>query len=91
MQSLEPAGVAARSVGECLLLQLPAIECEHERELARLIVTEHLGALAAKDVAGPGAAARRAPVPEIEAVCERIRRLDPRPGWRFGGAQHRST
>ena len=85
VQSLEPAGVAARSVGECLLLQLPAIECEHERELARLIVSEHLGALAAKDVAGLARQLSR-PVPEIEAACERIRRLDPRPGWRFGGA-----
>jgi RNA polymerase sigma-54 factor len=27
------------------------------------------------------------PQAEIEAVCERIRRLDPRPGWRCGPAQ----
>jgi RNA polymerase sigma-54 factor len=84
VQALEPAGVGARSVGECLLLQLPAIEGERERELVRAIVTDHLNALAAKDVAGLARALSR-PVAEIEAACERIRRLEPRPGWRFGG------
>jgi RNA polymerase sigma-54 factor len=52
VQSLDPAGVAARTVGECLLLQLPKIEDEHERELARAIISEHLDGLAAKDVNG---------------------------------------
>jgi RNA polymerase sigma-54 factor len=85
VQSLEPAGVAARSVRECLLLQLPAIACEREREVARRIVTEHVDALAAKDVVG---LARQLSLPpaEIESVCARIRRLDPRPGWRFGAS-----
>jgi RNA polymerase sigma-54 factor len=82
VQSLEPAGVAARSVGECLLLQLPAIECPQMRALAQRIVGEHLQALASRDVTG---LARRlgCPAPQVEAACDRIRRLDPRPGWRF--------
>ncbi len=82
VQSLEPAGVAARSVGECLLLQLPAIECPQMRALAQRIVSEHLQALASRDVTG---LARRlgCPAPQVEAACDRIRRLDPRPGWRF--------
>jgi RNA polymerase sigma-54 factor len=86
VQSLEPAGVAARSVQECLLLQLPSIADARERDLARRIVTEHLDLLAAKDVAG---LARRLSiaVADVEAVCARIRRLDPRPGWRYSSAQ----
>jgi len=85
VQSLEPAGVSARSVRECLLLQLPSIDCERDRELARRIVSEHLDALAAKDVVGLARRLALAPA-EIEAVCARIRRLDPRPGWRFGAS-----
>ncbi len=85
VQSLEPAGVGARSVGECLLLQVPSIEDADERALAQSIVADHLVALAAKDVA---ALVRRLnkPAAQIEAACDRIRRLDPRPGWRFGGS-----
>ena len=81
VQSLEPAGVAARDVGECLMLQLPSLECPEQRRLASLIVGQHLQALAQRDVAG---LARKLAVPpaQVEAVCDRIRRLDPRPGWR---------
>ncbi|WP_284616676.1 RNA polymerase factor sigma-54 [Aquabacterium humicola] len=86
VQALEPAGVAARDVGECLRLQLPLIECEDTRQLAEAIVTEHLNQLASRDVNGLARALNR-PVAEVEAVCERIRRLDPRPGWRCGASQ----
>lgn len=88
VQSLEPAGVGARSVGECLRLQLPAIECPRVRALAATIVTEHLPALAAHDIAR--LARELGETPEcIDAVCERIRHLDPRPGWRVGAERAR--
>lgn len=86
VQSLDPAGVAARSVGECLLLQLPAIDCPESRDLAQTIVTDHLAALAARDTAALARALGEPPA-RVEAVCDRIRRLDPRPGWRFGASQ----
>lgn len=86
VQALEPAGVAARSVAECLLLQLPAIECAEMRALARTIVTDHLHSLAAKDVPRL-AQCLGATQAQVEATCHRIRRLDPRPGWRFDAAQ----
>jgi RNA polymerase sigma-54 factor len=86
VQALEPAGVAARDVGECLKLQLPLIEDEQVRALAESIVTNHLQALAARDINGLARALNR-PVAEVEATCERIRRLDPRPGWRCGASQ----
>jgi len=88
VQALEPAGVGARSVAECLQLQLGAIDCPEMQALARVIVGEHLDALAARDVSGLartlGVGAER-----IEAVCDRIRRLDPRPGWRIGSSAAR--
>lgn len=82
VQALEPAGVGARSVGECLQLQLESIACPSMRTLARRVVVDHLDLLAARDVQ---ALARRLgqDVAQIEAVCDRIRHLDPRPGWRF--------
>lgn len=83
VQALEPAGVGARTVGECLLLQLHAIPCEEERELARKIVSEHLDGLAAKDTTGLARALSCSPA-KVEAVCDAIRRLEPHPGWRFG-------
>lgn len=83
VQSLDPAGVGARSVVECLLLQLPLIERERERELASLILRDNVQALASRDVQ---VLARRlgAEPALVEATCAAIRRLDPHPGWRFG-------
>jgi RNA polymerase sigma-54 factor len=86
VQSLDPAGVGARDVGECLLLQLPAIDCEATRALAQTIISEHLPALAARDVTTLARELGEAPA-RVEAVCDRIRRLDPRPGWRFGSSR----
>jgi len=85
VQALEPAGVAARSVAECLRLQLPAIECAQTAALAQTIIDAHLPLLAAKDVAALARVLERTPA-EVEAVCDRIRHLDPRPGWRFGAS-----
>lgn len=86
VQSLDPLGVAARTVGECLRLQLSTIECPATRDLARTIIDQHLSALASRDV---NSIARHVgkPVSVVAETCERIRRLDPRPGWRFGSAR----
>ncbi|WP_119154870.1 RNA polymerase factor sigma-54 [Caldimonas tepidiphila] len=85
VQSLDPCGVAARSVSECLLLQLGTIKHATDREIARTIITEHLERLAQRDVNGLSRVLGRPPA-EVELVCDRIRHLDPRPGWRFGSA-----
>lgn len=86
VQSLDPAGVGARTVAECLLLQIPGIEDEAERALARRIVSDHLQCLAAKDMHRLARLLER-PMPEVQAACDRIRRLDPHPGWRFDASQ----
>lgn len=86
VQSLDPAGVGARTVAECLLLQLPGIVCPDMRALAERIVRDHLTALAARDVPALARQLGESPA-RVEAVCDRIRRLDPRPGWRHGSSQ----
>ncbi|HYM47592.1 MAG TPA: RNA polymerase factor sigma-54, partial [Burkholderiaceae bacterium] len=91
VQSLEPAGVAARDLRECLLLQLredrdPARAAVHR--LAQQIVTEHLDRLAMRDISG---LARSLSVAEhaVSQAADCIRRLQPRPGWRFGASSTR--
>ncbi len=86
VQALDPCGVGACSVAECLLLQLPTIECPQLRALAGRVVTDHLPALAARDTPALARALGESAL-RVQAVCDRIRRLDPRPGWRFGTAR----
>lgn len=89
VQSLEPAGVGARSPAECLGLQLARLpEDRPGRDLALRIVRHHLDALAAHDtprllraLGCDEAALRRA--------HELIMHLDPHPGSRFGAPDAR--
>lgn len=85
VQSLDPAGVGARNVREVLLLQLESIECASQRELVGRIVAEGFELLAKHDYVG---LARRLeqPLDAVERACARLKRLDPRPGWRYGNA-----
>jgi len=87
VQSLEPRGVGARDVRECLLLQVTEPDSEIDRVAAKLI-EDHLPLLAARDFAG---IARRMGIESatVDAACERIRRLNPRPGWGVGGSEVR--
>jgi RNA polymerase sigma-54 factor len=85
VQSLDPAGVGARGVAECLQLQLHALPAGTIRELAQTIVGSHLEALAAHDVRTLARRVRE-PLAAVEAACAVIRRLDPHPGWRFSDA-----
>jgi len=86
VQSLEPCGIAARSVAECLLLQVEEMADEGERALARVIISDHMPRLAQRDIVSLSRVLGR-DVATVEAVCDRIRHLDPRPGWRFGPSQ----
>jgi RNA polymerase sigma-54 factor len=86
VQSLDPAGVGARDLAECLMLQLQEIGCPHMRSTAHTIVKDHLERLATRDVASLARALGQAPG-DVEAVCDRIRHLDPHPGWRFGSSR----
>ena len=86
VQTLDPAGIGARSLAECLALQVSTIEDPALREAARRIVDQRLQMLAAKDTSGL-ARFLGVPMPTVEAACREIRRFDPKPGLRFGAPQ----
>lgn len=80
---LDPPGCGARSLAECLDAQLLALSPDTPgRQLARVLVREHLALLAQGD---RHRLARRLGVEEaaLEGAVALIRRLDPRPGARF--------
>lgn len=80
LQSLEPAGVAARDLRECLLLQLARLP--EPQPLAVALVSEHLQALASHRYAVL-AESLRVGVAEIRQAETLIQSLDPRPGAAF--------
>jgi RNA polymerase sigma-54 factor len=85
VQSLEPAGVAARSVAECLRLQLLALdEDEHPATpLALRIVDRHLDLLAAHDFQRLQRELACEEC-ELQAATVLLRGLTPRPGAGYG-------
>lgn len=86
VQACDPAGVGARDLAECLALQIDALDdVDRSRDLARIIVTEHLDALAHRHYATLRQALS-CDDQALNAACALIRRLDPRPGHRFSSA-----
>jgi RNA polymerase sigma-54 factor len=83
VQSIDPTGVGARSLEECLLLQLRA-QVDPDPVAMRL-VDGHLKALAEKRY-DDLARALRQPTDRIMQALAAIRRLEPRPGRPFGDA-----
>lgn len=82
VQSLDPAGVGARDLRECLLLQLRSRNAEGG--VAWQIVSEHLNLLEKKQVKELARILHRPPE-HIEIALRVIRSLDPRPGLRYSG------
>lgn len=76
IQSLEPAGIGARGVAECLKLQLKRVGKEDSLEYA--IVNNFITELAREDVAKI-AKALRADKDSIQAAINNIKKLNPRP------------
>jgi RNA polymerase sigma-54 factor len=90
VQTLEPSGIAARSLGECLSLQLQAIDRnEPGRELALDIVNTKLDMLAARDHSKLQSALRCSEA-DLREAMELIRSLDPRPGSKVGTFEPRA-
>lgn len=80
VQTFEPAGVAARDLRECLLIQLRQLpEKTRWRAEAQRLVADHLNLLAGRDFALLG---RRLGVSEdqLTQIIRLIRSLNPRPG-----------
>lgn len=83
VQHLGAAGIGARSLQECLILQLNALDDETpQRDLAKRIIEQALDRLGRCDYAG---IARQLSVSEgdVNDACLLIRSLEPRPGARF--------
>lgn len=87
VQSLEPAGVAARSLSECLRLQLE--RRGEDGELALRIADGYLDALA-KSRFGLIAKELGAPPDEVREACALIKSLNPRPGMGFSARENLS-
>jgi len=83
VQHFEPVGIAARSLRECLCIQLRALPADTPRRgLAEHLLDHHLDELAGADRARLARRTGFDPA-EIAEALEVIRRLDPRPGLRF--------
>ena len=85
VQSLEPAGVAARDLSECLRLQL--VRRAPVNELAVRIVEDYLDPLA-KSRYGLIARELKAAPEEVREACDLIRSLNPRPGTGFAAREN---
>lgn len=83
LRGLEPAGVGAENLSQCLELQLKRI---HEEGPALDIVRHHLEALARRHYAAI-ASRLSLPIEEVKAAAALIRELDPRPGAVFDRAE----
>ena len=84
VQSLDPVGVGARTPGECLLLQLSALDAGVPGlETARSLVRSHLPLLARRDLQ---ALRRKLAVDhgELREAIELVRHLSPHPGYSVG-------
>ena len=80
VQTLEPPGVAARSLAECLALQLRQLPADTEwRDAALTLVAEHLPLLASKSY-GRIMTVLGLDRPGLQCVIDLIRSLSPRPG-----------
>ncbi len=100
--TLDPVGVGARDLRECLLRQVTALRdggsaptgsvgravTPRVWELAQIVIGNHLPLLQRQDLGGL-AKLCRASVEEVSAAAEAIRSLDPRPGQRFNEATTR--
>ena len=89
LQHFDPLGVGARTLGECLGLQLAAmpatVPCRAE---AMIVVRDHLGALAARDFTRLRRTLR-CDEDRLRGVQELIGKLNPRPGTPFAAVDTR--
>ena len=79
VQDMDPPGVGARDLRECLLIQLR--ESGEENELIRVMVDEHFDDLLSHRWANIGRALGVAPR-VVQDTADRLARLDPKPGLR---------
>jgi RNA polymerase sigma-54 factor len=83
VQTMDPPGIGARNIKECLLLQLDAREREgeedHDYDLERALVSDHLKDLEMNRYPQIAKKLGR-DIPELQAAVKRLGRLHPHPG-----------
>jgi RNA polymerase sigma-54 factor len=87
LQSLEPAGIGARGLEECLVLQLRQTPTCRERRLAITICEKYLELLARRDMRRL-TALTGATEDQIRAAQALIVQCEPKPGRPFGEAEN---
>jgi RNA polymerase sigma-54 factor len=83
LQKFDPPGVCARNLSECLAIQLRELD---RYDPAMQALVEHLDLLAKRDIAG----LRKVCGVDDEDIADmigEIRRLNPKPGMKFGSAR----
>ncbi|HNY41923.1 MAG TPA: RNA polymerase factor sigma-54 [Bryobacteraceae bacterium] len=88
VQSLDPAGIGARSLQECLLLQLE--DREAQGSVAWQIVENHLKLVESKSVKELARLLKR-PIEHIQIALDVIVHLDPKPGLKYSGPGARAV
>jgi RNA polymerase sigma-54 factor len=83
VQSLDPAGVGARNLRECLLLQIESIN--GKGGVAWQIISNHLRLLETRQFKEIAKVMGR-PLEHVEIAVDMIQHLNPRPGLRYSGA-----
>jgi RNA polymerase sigma-54 factor len=86
LQSLEPTGVGARDLGECLVLQLRAQQRSEAQAIAIIVCKQHLDLLAKRDFKKL-AAATGADDELLKAAQALIVRCEPKPGRPFSRSE----
>ena len=85
LQGLEPAGIGARDLKECLKLQLN--RCKKDDPIARQIVSDYLDMVGNNEISEI-AAQMKCSEEEIEQYIELIKSLNPKPGNGFASREH---
>ncbi|NLS45128.1 MAG: RNA polymerase factor sigma-54 [Firmicutes bacterium] len=93
IQQFDPAGVGGRTLEECLLIQLEALQetdiPADRRELAKILIEGYLD-----DIAQGGlvkiSGVLGVEVLQVQSACDLIRTLDPKPGRQFSGGRRPS-
>jgi RNA polymerase sigma-54 factor len=86
VQEFDPAGVAARDLQECLLLQLKVVDPQNT--LAQQIIADHLKLLQNNQMKEVARALNR-PIELVKRAVDVIKRLDPKPGLRYNKTEPR--
>jgi RNA polymerase sigma-54 factor len=82
VQEMDPIGVAARSLKECLLVQI--YDLQYNDECLEKMVEEHLPDLEKKNYQGIAKTLQQ-PIDQIIERVKIIEELEPKPGRAFGG------